>query len=126
LTTPQNWQKDHTGRYSLPQKLMDEVTIWVKMYIHTTTTTTHGMDHGLLSSRIFFGHQKIATLLRGYQECSWKFCSLHSREEGMKSVHWKFDHFCEYGLEGLSWFTILLAALEGTISLIQLSFSWIY
>jgi hypothetical protein len=27
LTTPQNWQKDHTGRYSLPQKLMDEVTI---------------------------------------------------------------------------------------------------
>ncbi len=45
-----------------------------KMYIHTTTTTTtHGMDHGLVSSRIFFGHQKITTLLRGYQECSWKF-----------------------------------------------------
>jgi len=66
LTTPQNWQKD--TRVVTPRNWW---TRW-QFELICTFILLHGMDHGLVW-RIFFSHQKIATLLRAYQECSWKF-----------------------------------------------------
>jgi hypothetical protein len=80
LTTPQNWQKDTRVVTGYRRNWW---TRW-QFELKCTFILLHEMDHGLMS-QIFFSHQKIATLLRGYQECSWKF-----------------DHFWVHGLESLS------------------------
>jgi len=144
-------KKTHWSLLVTPRKLMDKVTIWVikctfilqLLLLHIWNGSWSSVTDLLLGSPK--DHYTLERVSRVFMEVLITKRSLHSWE-GIKSVHgsfdhytplergvyeesvhWKFDHFCEYGLEGFELFTILLAALEGsTISLIQLSFSWIY
>jgi len=130
-------KKTHWSLLVTPRKLMDKVTIWVikctfilqLLLLHIWNGSWSSVTDLLLRSPK--DHYTLERVSRVFMEVLITKRSLHSWE-GIKSVHgsfdhytplergvyeesvhWKFDHFCEYGLEGFELFTILLCCSRG-------------